>query len=72
MDYIISNMEWVFSGIGVFILGGIISFIRKKSSVKPINNKYQNGNNNIQTDGTVTINNTTHIYEKKEPKKKVH
>lgn len=42
---------------------------KKKSSVKPINNKYQDGNNNIQTDGTVTINNTTHVYEKKSRKK---
>ncbi|MFK4464635.1 hypothetical protein [Bacillus sp. RC252] len=70
MDYIIANKEWIFSGIGIFIVGGIISFFKKKSSVKPINNKYQDGNNNIQTDGTVTINNTTHVYEKKESEKK--
>ncbi|MBM6770844.1 hypothetical protein [Bacillus cereus] len=62
MKYIISNMDWVFSGIGIFILSGIINFIRKKFLVKPINNKYQNRNNNIQTDRL--INNITYVHGK--------
>ncbi|MBJ8085070.1 hypothetical protein JDS82_28565 [Bacillus cereus group sp. N14] len=66
MDYIISNKDWIFSGIGIFIISGIISFIRKKSSIEQENSKHQSGNNNIQADGDVTVNHTTNVYEKKE------
>jgi len=32
MDWIIDNKEWVFSGIGVFILGFLLNFLRKKNA----------------------------------------
>ncbi|MDA1587130.1 hypothetical protein CN959_24970 [Bacillus cereus] len=70
MDYIIANKEWIFSGIGIFIVGGIISLLKRKSSAKQINSKHQSGNNNIQTDGDITINNTTNVYEKTESEQK--
>ncbi|MEY2369866.1 hypothetical protein [Lysinibacillus capsici] len=72
MDFLISNKEWIFSGIGVFILGGIVSLFKIKSRKpkKHQNIKKQSGNNNIQTDGQVNINNTTNIYEGEGLKKK--
>lgn len=29
LNFLNKNKEWVFSGIGVFVLGGIITFLRK-------------------------------------------
>lgn len=61
LDVIISNKEWVFSGIGVFAIGGLIAFFRKKASHTKDENKYRqtikSGNNskNIQSTGNVTI-----------------
>lgn len=34
MEWIQGNMEWIFSGIGIFVLGGIISVFRKNRSHK--------------------------------------
>lgn len=34
MDWIVSNQEWIFSGIGVTLLLGIIGFIRKRLTKK--------------------------------------
>lgn len=52
-EWIIENKEWFFSGIGVFILGLILSLVysRKKSS---ISQNISSGNNslNIQTGNT--------------------
>lgn len=72
MEYLISNKEWIFSGIGIFIIGGIIGLfkLKLKEPEKKKSIKYQNGNNNIQTDGQVNINNTTNIYKEVEQKKK--
>lgn len=36
MEWIQGNMEWIFSGIGIFVLGGIISVFRKNRSHKNI------------------------------------
>ena len=36
LKYLIDNKEWIFSGLGIFIIGGIISLI------KFINNLYMN------------------------------
>jgi len=57
MDWIIDNKEWIFSGIGVFVLGLIITVVRKKNS-KKISQKQKSGNNstNIQVGGNVEIN----------------
>jgi hypothetical protein len=28
LDYIIENKEWIFSGVGVFVLAGVIGLVR--------------------------------------------
>jgi len=56
VKWILSNKEWLFSGIGVtFILGVISYFFQKKSS---INQSQKSGNNsyNIQAGGNLEVN----------------
>ncbi len=57
MEWIWNNKEWVFSGIGVFIIGLIITLFIKKNS-KKITQKQKSGNNstNFQIGGNVEIN----------------
>ncbi|MEC0089869.1 hypothetical protein [Paenibacillus macquariensis] len=64
MNYIISNLDWIFSGAGLVIVGGIYRFFfKKKNPPIPQYIKNQNGSKNIQTDGAVTVNNnTTNIF----------
>lgn len=52
MEWVIQNKEWLFSGLGVFIIGIIISMIAKKKKVK-IKMKQKSGSNstNIQIGG---------------------
>ncbi|SFR27805.1 MULTISPECIES: hypothetical protein [unclassified Paenibacillus] len=67
MNYLISNKDWIFSGIGVVVIGAIINFFRKKDVPKNPAIKYQSGNNNIQSDGTVLVNNNvTNVYKETE------
>ena len=53
MEWIIANKEWIFSGIGVFIIGIVISLVRKKQKKKSIKMKQKSGSNskNIQIGG---------------------
>lgn len=53
MQWIIDNAEWVFSGIGVFVLSGIVALISKNKKAKVIKMKQKSGNNstNIQIGG---------------------
>ena len=53
MDWIIENKEWVFSGIGVFVLGLLISFFASKGKRKSKKMKQKSGSNstNIQIGG---------------------
>ncbi|CCK80188.1 hypothetical protein [Desulfobacula toluolica] len=53
-EWINSNYTWIFSGIGVLIIGSIITFFKKKSS-NVINRSQRSGNNstNIQAGGNV-------------------
>lgn len=30
LDWIVNNYEWVFSGVGIAIISGLIAFLRKK------------------------------------------
>lgn len=55
VNWIIENREWVFSGIGITILLGIIEFIRKKF------NKNSNKENPITIEQNNTGNNNTQI-----------
>lgn len=65
MKWIIDNKEWFFSGVGVFILGLIITFFswlfRKKQKFDTNTNvsmKQKGGknSNNYQSNGNMTIN----------------
>jgi hypothetical protein len=39
LDWIITNKEWIFSGVGVFVLTFIFALIRKKNKSNTINQK---------------------------------
>jgi len=65
MEWIVDNKEWFFSGVGVFILGLIITFFswlfRKKQKLDNKTNvsmKQKGGKNskNYQSNGDMTIN----------------
>lgn len=52
LKYLIDNKEWIFSGLGIFIIGGIISLIKilinhhkkaSQKSMKQINNDNSSG-----------------------------
>ncbi len=51
MDFITNNYQWIFSGIGVSILGWMIA---KKIKKKNINQSIKYGSNNIQIGGNYT------------------
>lgn len=53
MEWIIANKEWIFSGIGVFIIGLVISLLRKNQKKKTVkmNQKSGSNSNNIQVGG---------------------
>lgn len=54
MQWLINNREWVFSGIGVFILTLIISFLFKKKSA--ISQIQQSGDNSTNYQAAQDIN----------------
>ena len=52
MDWISDNIEWVFSGIGVFILGLILKLLfrkQQKKKAKSIEMKQRSGSNSTNT-----------------------
>jgi len=53
-EWISNNYTWVFSGIGIFILSGIITFFKRKGN-NTIKQKQRSGKNstNIQAGGNV-------------------
>lgn len=53
MQWVIDNAEWIFSGIGVFILSGIVALIIKNKKTKNIKMTQKSGANstNIQIGG---------------------
>jgi uncharacterized membrane protein YczE len=55
MKWVIDNKEWIFSGIGIFVLSLIISiYVKKKSSVKQIQ-KTGAKSTNYQAGGDIKI-----------------
>ena len=65
MEWMIDNKEWFFSGVGVFILGLIISFFswlfrkkHKSDTNTHVSMKQKGGknSNNYQSNGDITIN----------------
>jgi hypothetical protein len=55
MQWLIDNKEWVFSGIGVFVLSLFLQFLFNKKESKSIKQKIKSGKNsiNIQAGGDV-------------------
>jgi|TARA_R100000789_G_C2980257_1_gene143253 hypothetical protein len=54
IDYIIAEKEWIFSGVGVFILS--IFLYRKSKSSKRFKQKVSKDSKGIQAGGDVNIN----------------
>lgn len=51
IEYLIDNKEWIFSGIGVFVITMLASFIlQKKNSVNKV--KIKGSNNKVHQIGT--------------------
>ena len=57
MEWFMENMKWIFSGIGIFVIGLFINVLKRKKS-KNISQKQKSGNNsiNIQISGNVEVN----------------
>lgn len=61
MDWIKENMEWLFSGIGITVILGVIGFIKKKNNNNP-SIKQVSKNNSIQIinkNGSINLNNNS-------------
>jgi hypothetical protein len=70
MKYLIENKEWIFSGIGVLIVGAIANLFKKRHTSKNQPSISQSGHNNFQSNGNITnSNNTTYVYT--EPEKEL-
>ena len=55
IDYINSNKEWIFSGIGVFFLTLLVSFLfRRRKTGASQNIKSGNNSTNIQVGGDMS------------------
>lgn len=52
MDWLVKNMEWVFSGVGVAVLGWLISLRKSRAGV---NQSVKNSSNVTQIGGNVTV-----------------
>ncbi|WP_222102464.1 hypothetical protein [Marinobacter lipolyticus] len=54
IEWFSNNHTWVFSGIGIFIIGGVIAIFKRKGA-NGISQKQRSGNNstNIQAGGNV-------------------
>jgi hypothetical protein len=52
MEWLVKNMEWVFSGIGVALLGWLISFRKSRAGV---DQSVKNSSNVTQVGGNVTV-----------------
>ncbi|MNP38575.1 hypothetical protein D3C76_1320950 [compost metagenome] len=78
MKDLLLHIQWIFSGIGVVLITGLIGLKKKKNKNIAHSNsqsiKMQSGDSNIQTKGDVHITNTTttnNIYNTEEVKKRI-
>lgn len=60
LDWIINNKEWLFSGIGVVVLGGIAALIRRRKSTSTPLQKQKSGHHSssVQIGGDINITTT--------------
>jgi hypothetical protein len=54
IEWMNNNHTWVFSGVGIFIIGGVIAFFKRRGAIG-ISQKQRSGSNstNIQAGGNV-------------------
>ncbi len=57
MNWILDNKEWVFSGIGVFVLGIVGSWLYRRSRASSINQTQTSGtrSKNYQSAGDLSV-----------------
>lgn len=72
MEWLRENKEWLFSGVGIAIIGLVVNLIKNKKSKKTIEQKAGNGSIQvINSNGNVVINNNTNTEILEEIKKKL-
>lgn len=67
MEWINQNKEWLFSGIGAVVLGGVFSFFKKKKDNSgKANQSIESGDNsqNYQSGNDMTINEKRNSHER--------
>ncbi len=47
MEWLSDNKEWIFSGIGVFIIGGLVKWLFNRNTAKSYKMKQKSGDNSI-------------------------
>ena len=55
MQWILDNKEWFFSGIGIFVISGILKLISKKKSITKQSQKSGAKSINYQAGGDIHI-----------------
>lgn len=57
MNWLIENKEWVFSGVGVFVLGLVITFLARRQKAGSQKQTQKSGSNstNYQAGGDINI-----------------
>lgn len=55
MQWLIENKEWLFSGIGVFLISIIFTFIKRKDKTIKQSQKSGNGSTNYQAAHDINI-----------------
>lgn len=57
MQWILNNKEWIFSGVGVFILSIVLGFVFKNRSALKQNQRSGSNSKNYQAAGDIKIGN---------------
>ena len=65
MQWIINNKEWIFSGIGVFIIGGIIALFKRKQRIKQHDDIGTNVHNIINIENNSNASKQTNVFQGK-------
>ena len=62
MDWLYANIQWVFSGVGVFVLALIITFVMRRRSRTPRQTAINVGRNSYQAGNNVFVNSPQYNY----------
>lgn len=55
INFIYNNCQWIFSGIGVFLISAISAFLLKRRSGKNLSQKIKNNSFGMQAGENITI-----------------